>query len=114
MDDPKIIAAAVSALVAFLTALVTAGISARVAVSLQKDRLRTELKLEFAAEAAIRELLSDKRWPKRSYDAIQKRLQGFEPDELRKHLIRAGAVSYQGEADKQLWGLPERNRDDEQ
>ena len=112
--DPTIFAALVSAVVAFVVALITSGISAWVAVSLQKDRLRTELKLEFAAEAAIRELLSDDRWPKRSFEAIQKRLQGFKPDELRRHLIRSGAVSFQGKSGEELWGLPERNKDEEE
>lgn len=103
-SDPAIVAALVSAVIA----IVVAFISAWVAVSLQKDRLRTELKLEFAAEAAIRELLSDKRWKLRSFDAIQKRLQGFDEDELRKLLIRSGALSFESE-DGELWGLREHN-----
>jgi hypothetical protein len=83
---------------------------------LQRDRLRTELKLEFATEAAIRELLSDKRFSKRSLKAIERRLGGLEGHELRKALLRAGAVSFRrrgvaGE-EGELWGLRERNMED--
>ena len=104
--EPTILAASVSAVVA----LVVSGISSVVMVWLQKDRLRTELKLEFAAETAIRDLLSERSWKQRSFEAIKKRLQGFDDDELRKLLVRSGAVSFERADDgKEFWGLRERN-----
>ena len=107
--DPTILAALVSAVVA----LAISGISAWVAVWLQKERLRTELKLEFAAETAIRELLTEKKWKLRSFKTISKRLQGFDNDELRKLLIRSGALCFERRSDGQeLWGLRERNRNE--
>ncbi len=104
--DPTLAAAIVSAVVALITSI----IGASAMFFIQKDRLRTELKLEFATETAVRELLSDERWTFRTFEAIQKRFQGFEPDELRKCLIRSGALSFEGEG-KEMWGLRERNRE---
>lgn len=103
---PAVIAAVVSLIVGVASALVT--------VWLQRDRLRTELKLEFATETAIRELLSDKRFPerKRTFRAIGRRLNGLREDDLRRALIRAGAVSFKRRKDdEELWGLRELNRD---
>lgn len=80
---------------------------------LQRERLRTEMKLEFATEGAIQELLTDERYAMRSFEQIQRRLNGLEGDDLRKALIRAGAVSFQkqdvGGENGELWGLRERN-----
>ena len=95
----------------FLVALVTSIITALVSLQLQKDRLRAELKLEFAAESAIRDLLSEEKWKLRSFDAIKKRLKGFDDDELRKLLIRSGAICFERRDDgKEMWGLRVRNR----
>ena len=47
---------------------------------------------------------------KMSFLEIEKRLGGFEDNELRKILIRAGAVRFEG--DNELWGLLSRNTDD--
>ena len=114
LDEPAIVAALVSAATAFLVALITSGMSAWAAVRLQKDRLREELKLEFAAESAIRELLSQEKWKLRSFEAIQKRIPGFEKSELQKLLIRSGALRFErheGGEVTELWGLRERNWD---
>ena len=106
--DPTFVAALVSAVVA----LAISGISAWIAVWLQKDRLRTELKLEFAAETAIRELLSEEKWKLRSFEEIEKRLKGFGENEVRKLLIRSGALSFKSREGKEQWGLLERNKDE--
>ncbi|QEX15430.1 hypothetical protein FRZ44_07140 [Hypericibacter terrae] len=104
--DPTIIAALVSGVVAIGVATVTSIVS----FSLQKDRLRAELKFEFSTEAALLELLSDERWQLRSFDAIHKRFRGLGADELRKSLIRAGALSF-GDAAEEFWGLRDRNKE---
>lgn len=103
--------AILTALIAGVVSLAISGISSWVAVSLQKNRLRMELKLEFAAETTIRELLSDERWGLRSFDAIKRRLGVPEDDELRKLLIRSGALRFEGDKGHELWGLRERNLD---
>ena len=104
---------AVPAIVSLLVGLVTGSLSGLLAARLQRERLRTELKLEFSTETAIRELLSDPHFKerKRSFAAIRRRLAGFEDDDLRKHLIRAGAVSFRKRGvtgdEGELWGLRE-------
>jgi len=79
---------------------------------LQEDRLRMELRTVFMAEEAIRTLLESDRWQKRSFEEIRKRLGGFEDDDLRQLLVRAGAVRFFGSDDKELWGLRSRNLDE--
>ena len=125
-EDPAIVASLVSAVVALITAAITAWVTVGVQKTrlqaefqLQEARLRTELKLEFAAETAIRELLSREKWKLRSFKEIEKRLKGFDKDDLRKALIRSGALSFESSADSahdedednELWGLRERNAD---
>ncbi len=64
----------------------------------------------FMAEQAVRDLLEVEIWPKRSFEAIKSRVGGFEDDELRKILVRAGAVRFKGKENKELWGLVSRNK----
>ena len=92
--------------VAFITALLTAVGT----FMLQERRLRMELRTEFMAEQAARLLLESKKWKKRSFEAIKKRLDGFDDQELRRILIRSGAVRFEGSDGKELWGLISRNR----
>jgi hypothetical protein len=75
----------------------------------QERRLKREYRLEFMAETAARELLASEQWEKRSFAQIKARLGGFEDDELRKILVRAGAVRFKGSNDEELWGLRTRN-----
>jgi hypothetical protein len=96
-----IVAGGVSVLVSLGTAFTT--------FRLQEMRLRTELRTEFMAEEAIRSLLLHKDWELRSFDAIKRRVGGFADEQLRQLLVRAGALSFQGEGGKELWGLKERN-----
>jgi hypothetical protein len=49
------------------------------------------------AEVAIRSLLWPKEWELRSFGAIKRRMGGFDDDELRRLLVRAGALSFEGE-----------------
>lgn len=81
----------------------------RTDVELQQERLRTELRTEFMAEAAIHQLLS-KADPKRSWEELRKRIGGFTDEDLRKLLVRSGAVRYEKRGSKEeLWGLIDRN-----
>ncbi len=82
----------------------------RAEAKLQEDRLRAELRTEFMAEEAIRQLLQHPNWAQRSFDAIKRRLGGFQDDELRRHLVRAGAVTFWSDSgNEEWWGLRERN-----
>lgn len=58
----------------------------------QLERLRTEHKTEFAAEDTARHFLSHRGYTDRSFDVLRKHLGGFEDNELRRILVRAGAV----------------------
>jgi hypothetical protein len=80
-------------------------------LEMQESRLRTELKTEFMAEETINRLLTT-REPQRSFEAIRRRIGGFGDQELRRLLVRAGAVRFEGRDDTEFWGLPERNPHD--
>ncbi len=74
-----------------------------------KDKSESD---DFSAELVARELLGSERWKKqRSFKTIKSRLGGFEDDELRKILVRAGALRFKGQGDSELWGLMSRNQD---
>ena len=89
--------------------MVTAVITALLTFAVQERRLKREYMLDFMAETAARTLLESKNWEKRSFKAIQNRLGWFTDDELRKVLVRAGAVRFKGPNDQELWGLLKRN-----
>lgn len=93
-----------------LTSLATAIITGLVTFSVQERKLKSELRTEFMAEQVAKALLEDEKWVKRSFAEIQKRLGGFEEDELRKILVRAGAVHFVAENGQEMWGLLFRNR----
>ena len=78
-------------------------------LELQESRLRTELRTEFMAEAAIHEMLRVAE-PLRSFDRIKARVGGFDDEELRRLLVRSGALRYKNpHTGAELWGLRDRN-----
>jgi len=97
----QVVAAVIAGLVAIVTALIT--------LNGAEGRLRREFRLEFAAEHVARELMNDPRWEQRSFEAIKSRLGGFADDDLRRILVRAGAIRF-SVSGKEHWGLLERNR----
>ena len=92
-----------SVLVALITSIAT--------YALQERKLKTELRTEFMAEQVAKKLLESPKWKMRSFDEIKKRLAGFEDNELRKILVRSGAVRFEGENGRELWGLINKNED---
>jgi hypothetical protein len=94
-----------SIVASILTALITSIAS----YSIYERRLREELRTEFMAEQVALKLLESPEWTKRSFDEIKKRLLGFNDDELRRILVRAGAVCFEGKNKEELWGLLSRN-----
>ena len=83
------------------------------------------IRTQKTAEDIARQLLEQYTKPKRKFTTIRHFLKGFDDDELRKILIRAGGVSFDGkvikkvvmngqdvEIKEELWGLIERNEDD--
>ncbi len=96
-----IIGVATSGVVAYVTALFTA--------RSEEKRIRAELKLEYSVEDAIIQLLDKQGWELRSYQTIKSHLKGFEDDELRKLLVRSGAISFQQKPDERHPDDPNRN-----
>ena len=95
----------ISVFAAFITAIAT--------FAIQERKLKAELRTEFMAEQAAKSLLENPKWKKRSFSEIKKRLGGFDDDELRKILVRAGAVRFEGKhGTEELWGLISRNQSD--
>ncbi|MBO9499539.1 MAG: hypothetical protein J7483_08800 [Novosphingobium sp.] len=107
VSSPQAVAAIVGGSVAILVSIATSIITVVVA----ERRLRREHKLEFAAEAVAKQLLMEAEWSWRRFETIRHFLGGFEDDELRRILVRAGAVRAVSEAGDELWGLLSRNPD---
>lgn len=107
-----------SAVIAAITSLIVAGITAWVTVSAQKERLRIELRTEFMIEEAIKRLLSHPKWKKRTFDKIKEKIGVFNDDnELRKMLVRSGAVRFYSKSENEgketeYWGLIDKNKDE--
>lgn len=99
-------------LMQILGTIFTAAFTGYVTFRVQEERLKKELKTEFMAEQVVNRLLNDEKWQKRSFEEIKKRLGGFEDDELRKLLVRSGAVRFEKSGGSELWGLIERNKKD--
>ncbi len=120
MTDPVLVAV-IAGGVSLVTACITAHFTRKnlkqdlektlMAEAQATDRLRREFQLEFASEHAARALLEDQRWVQRSFDVIKHHLGGFEDEELRKLLVRAGAIRFTSRSGTELWGLLNRNRD---
>ena len=104
--EAAITAAVIAGIVSLITALLTALLTLRSA----EHRLRAEFKLQFAAERVVHELLSDTRWSLRSFEVIRRHIGGFDDQDLRQILVRAGAIRFESRLGTELWGLLSRNR----
>lgn len=96
----------------FLGAVGTAAFTGYVTFRIQEHRFRQEMKTEYMAEQVVKELLSDARWKKRTFGEIKNRIGGFGDDELRKILVRSGAVRFEKQDGGELWGLLAKNKGD--
>ena len=67
-----------------------------------------ELKTEYMAEQTARHFLEHKSFTDRSFDTLRKHLGGFEDDEVRKILVRAGAIRTYRSDGTEWWTLLER------
>ena len=100
------------AVIAGCVSLVTAVLTAAITVLVAERRLRRDFRLEFSAERVVQKLLTDRRWRWRRFDTIRHFVGGFEDDELRKILVRAGAVRVTTTDHTEFWGLLDRNKHD--
>lgn len=76
-------------------------------IRIEQQKIEAQFGEELSAERAARKLLECTKWKRRTFEALQYHLGGFDDDELRRILIRAGAIRF--EEDKETWGLIERN-----
>ena len=67
-----------------------------------------ELKTEFMAESTVRHFLNHKSYTDRSFTTLKNYLGGFEDDELRKILVRAGAIRTFRDDGSEWWRLLSR------
>lgn len=68
-------------------------------------KIREENRTEFQAEKTVLYYLSHKGYTDRSFETLKKSLGGFEDDELRKILVRAGAVRTYRKDGSEWWRL---------
>jgi hypothetical protein len=96
---------------ALFGALVGGGISYvlnRQQYAIQLQLAREQHRTEFMAEETARHFLSHKSFTDRSFDTLRQHLGGFEDDELRKILVRAGAMRLYREDGTEWWRLLSR------
>lgn len=94
---------------------VAALIGGLVSYLLQRQKIRHELKLlreenktEFMAETTAKHFLNHQGYTDRSFETLKNHLGGFEDDELRKILVRAGAIRVYRKDGTEWWRLLER------
>jgi hypothetical protein len=100
-----------SSLSALLGAIVGGGISwalNRQQFANQLRLAREEHRTEYMAEETARAFLSHKGFTDRSFETLRKSLGGFEDDELRKILVRAGAMRIYRDDGTEWWRLVSR------
>lgn len=105
-----------TALIAALSSLFGVSIGGLISYKLQKIKYDQELllkreenKTENVAEDTIRYYLKDEGHLLRSFDHLSTKIAGFDDDELRRLLVRSGAVRFLRKEDqKEMWCLVER------
>ena len=109
-DNPVVQAASIAALVAAMTSLLTQLVQGW-SLKIQAQKLAAEYKTLDAAERAIHHFLSLSDLPYRAFPMIQHYIGGFEPNELRRMLVRSGAVRFSALDGTEMWALVERTKD---
>lgn len=77
----------------------------------QREALKAEFGTEQSAEAAIKHFLGIYNLPYRTFQMIRHHIGGFESNELRRLLVRAGACRFIAQDGTELWALRERVAD---
>ena len=64
------------------------------------------------AEKAVEKLLTTRGWTLRTFETIRGRIGGYDDDldELRRLLVRSGAIRFRGKNGEELWGLLKKNK----
>ncbi|MCB9223056.1 MAG: hypothetical protein H6582_02670 [Crocinitomicaceae bacterium] len=76
-------------------------------------KLHLANKTDFMAESTAVHFLNHKSYTDRSFETLKQHLGGFEDDELRKILVRAGAIRVfrDGDTSDEWWRLLSRNKE---
>lgn len=106
------------AILSLISALAGTFLGGLLSYFLQKQRFDQEIKLkqeenktDFMAESTAHHFLSHKGYTDRSFEMLKNRLGGFEEEELRKILVRAGAVRFIRKDGTEWWRLLSRERE---
>ena len=98
-----------------LSALLGALVGGAISYLLNRQQFRNQLrilqeqhKVEFMAEETARHVLGHKSFTDRSFETLRNHLGGFADDELRKILVRAGAMRTYREDGSEWWRLISR------
>jgi hypothetical protein len=97
-------------LATIMTGLASGAVAGYLTFLLEAKKLQKEYQLQDNAERVVRDLLNHTEWKLRSFKVIQHHLGGFTDAELRKLLVRAGAIRFKSKSGHELWGLLDRNR----
>jgi hypothetical protein len=114
MDTNTIITSAVtSGIVAIISGLITYIIQERKIQAekskiqkqfkIERDKLEEQYKTERRADVALSKFLNHVRFKRRSFGYVREKIGGFSDDELRKMLVRNGAVRSFGTKDGKEW-----------
>ena len=90
--------------------IVSGSLAGYVGYRVQEKKLQKEFLLQDSAQRVAFELMSHEKWSLRSFKVIRHHLGGFDDNELRKILVRTGAIRFMSKNGEELWGLVERNR----
>lgn len=74
----------------------------------QLELVKAQHRTEFMAENTVRHFLSHQGFTDRSFETLRKHLGGFDDDELRKILVRAGAMRVYRDDGTEWWRLISR------
>lgn len=85
-----------------LVSIVSGAVGGYGTYRVQERKLQKEYQLQDSAERVARALLSDPTWRLRSFKVIRHHLGGFEENELRKILVRCGAIRFMSKSGQEL------------
>ena len=71
----------------------------------EREKLEEQYKTERRADVALSKFLNHVKFKRRSFSYIREKMGGFEDDELRKMLVRNGAVRVMGDKGIEWWEL---------
>lgn len=99
------------ALLGFAASLFGAIVGAVVALTVAARMRERQYKLEDRTELLVRKLLEHQRWKLRTFTTIKYHVAGFDDNELRRILIRSGALRFEDAMGVEVWGLLDRNQE---